>query len=366
MSTAKLPEIQKLKFSALTINNLYSGRTEKEINENAKDKQKELAAFGGWNPAMPGQYFIGEDNAKHLVAGFSRVKASQLNNEDHGYFVEVSGDEIDHLLACETTNSTRPLSPLARGARYSELVDGVIASDFAEKNDPDAKPDKKNPEHWDRMPLTNEDIANRIGKSSEWVRKCIAIFSAPPEIRDMLECGKLATKVVEQAKSLADKYHKGSEAKQVAICRRAFAHARSEDKDTATAKHFDAIKAEFIPEKKLVAAVATVNGTPVDDVNKPAKATNEESKGDGAPEDETLPPETQADAETETLFQKAESELLEEGTKKNKKLIGALSTFFSDNDALEKLGVTMSLTLDECEILADEVVKIVANAREVF
>ncbi len=59
-------------------------------------------------------------------------------------------------------------------------------------------------------------------------------------------------------------------------------------------------------------------------------------------------------------------EVLKEGTKKNDKLKGALSTFFADTEGLDKLGVNISLTVEECDILADEVIKIVANAAEVF
>lgn len=285
------PQIERLKFKDLTISNLYSGRTEKEINENAKEKQKELAAAGGWNPAMPGHYFE-RDGEKVLVAGFSRVKASLLNDQSEGYFVKVEGDEIDHLLACETTNSVKPLSPLSRGARYSELKAGVLADDFAE-----AISDPKNAAHWKRQPLAIVDIAERIGKTAEWVRKCIAIFESAPDIRDMLESGKIAVTVVEGSKSLVDKHHNGSEAKQVAICKRAFAHARSEEKDYATEKHFNAIKGEFIPEKKLKAD----DGKEPKDEKEPkgsskgGKDASEEGKGDDTKE---LPVEDSSDAPT--------------------------------------------------------------------
>lgn len=355
MSKPTAPEIEKLKFSQLTINNLYSGRSQKEINENAKEKTKELAAFGGWNPAMPGQYFTGEDGKPTLLAGFSRVQASILNGEDHGYFVRVDGDEISRLLACETSNSVKTLSPLARGARYTLLNDGEVADDFAEKNEKDAVPDPKNTKHWKRQPMSQQEIADRIGLSNAWVCKCIAIFKAPPEIRDMIESDKIAAPVAEGARILADKHYNGSDAKAVAICRRAYAKAREEEKDTATKKHFDAIKAEFIPAKKLVADVKkedkdeTQDNSNGDD-NKPPEGKKDSGKEDTA----ELPggdaggaPDT---SEAESLFQQQTAELLEEDGKQAKALKKAWREILENPDKVENV----TLDKDTVEALVDE------------
>lgn len=285
------PQIERLKFKDLTISNLYSGRTEKEITENAKEKQKELAAAGGWNPAMPGHYFE-RDGEKVLVAGFSRVKASLLNEQSEGYFVKVEGDEIDHLLACETTNSVKPLSKLSRGQRYAELRAGVVADDFA-----GALADPKKAEDWKRQPMSNQDIAERIGKTPEWVRQCIAIYESPQDIRDMLENDQIATIVAEKAKSLAAKHHNESEQKQIAMCKRAIANAKADDKEKATEKHFDAIKAEFVPVKTLKADDG--KGADTETTSKKEQKQGKESSDDGKGDDtKQLPVEDSSEVPT--------------------------------------------------------------------
>jgi len=346
MTTTKTtpPEIERLKFSALVINPVYSGRSEKEIAENAKEKAKELAAFGGWNPAMPGHYFIDPEGKKVLLAGFSRVEGSKINGEKEGYFVKVDGDEVDHLLACETTNSVKPLSPLSRGARYAQLRDGAIADDFA-----GAIADPAKPEDWKRQPMTLAQIGERIGKTGEWVRRCIVLFESPEPIRELLETNQISVKVVEKSKALADRHHEGSESKQLAMCKRAAANARADNKETATEKHFDAIKAEFTPAPKLVA-----DGEPEED--KPAKS--KKSKSNASDDAGTLP--TGDDEPEPTLFKDAP--ILTEGKKENKKLREMIVTLLMDTENTE--GVV--LEPDTCEALAGKIVDAVKTASEVF
>lgn len=361
MSKNNAPEIEKLKFSQLIINNLYSGRSQKEINENAKEKAKELAAFGGWNPAMPGQYFVGEDGKPTLLAGFSRVQASINNGEDCGYFVKVDGDEISRLLACETSNSVKTLSPLARGARYTLLNDGEVADDFAEKNEKDATPDPKIPEHWKRQPMSQQEIADRIGLSNAWVCKCIAIFKAPPEIRDMIESDKIAAPVAEGARILADKHYKGSDAKAIAICRAAYAAAKEDGKDTATKKHFDAIKANYIPVKPFKAAKPEGEEETAGADNKSTNGSKDTDKDNAAelPGDETgvAPADT---SEAESLFQQQTAELLEEDGKQAKALKKAWRAILEDPDKVENITLdkdTVNALVDE---LHAEMVKLMA------
>lgn len=358
MSTKSTPSpIERLKFKDLRIDLKYSGRTQKEVNDNAKEKQAELAAAGGWSPAMPGQYFVDEGTGeKVLLAGFARVKACELNGEKEGYFVQANGDEIDHLLACETSNSTKPLSSLSRGARYSELAKGVVADDFK-----GTIADPKNPADWKRAPMTNAEIAERIGKTSEWVRRCIVLFDSPPEVRDLLESEKVAVKVVEKAKALVDKHHDGSEAKQAAICRKAFQFARQQDADKATEKHFDAIKDEFIPKPKLKADDGNTDTAPATKAKKPKPVESTENESEGQ---ETGKESQEGPSEEPSLF--SAPEVLQEGSAKNEKLQKALATWLLDTEGLEKLGITACFTNEEADIAAEEIIKIVANAAEVF
>lgn len=341
MPKTEPPPIERLKLKDLVIDLRYSGRTQREIDDNAKDKAKELAAAGGWSPTKPGEYFVGEDGKRYLLAGFSRVAACALNGDKEGYFVQSNGDEIDHLLACETSNSVRPLSKLARGTRYLELMRGAVADDFAGTI-------AKDPVDFKRQPLTKEEIADRIGKSKEWVRQCIATAEAPEEIRELLENDRIAATVFEKACALANKHHDGSDAKKIAMCKRALRYANEQDKERATEKHFDEIKGEFIPEKKLIAEDGSEGSRDT------APATK---KRKGAPVEPTELPNIEETPEP-ALFA---PEALQDGTKENKKVHSALVTFFLDTEALEKIGVTFTSTDDEAEILATEVLKIIAN-----
>lgn len=274
------PEIELLKLSDLTVDLIYSGRTEKEIAANAKELAPLMAAFGSWDSSQPGAYFEQAGN-KVLCAGFTRVEAAKLNGYKIGAFVKRDGDDISHLLSCITTNAGKPISSLAQGARYASLRDGVLSDDFAE-----AIADPKNPEHWKRQPMTLAEIAERIGKTAARVSQCVNIFEAPPEVAEMIEVGKISDTVYQDARSVANKHFDGSDAKVVAMCRRAYSVAKADGKESATRQHFAAIKPEFVKQKavsKSDAPAAPKPGTSFTDGSfEPANDKNDSSGDSGA------------------------------------------------------------------------------------
>lgn len=309
------PEIELLKLSELTVDLIYSGRTEKEITANAKELAPLMAAFGSWDTSQPGAYFE-QDGNKVLCAGFTRVEASKLNGYKVGAFVKRDGDDIAHLLSCITTNAGKPISSLAQGARYASLRDGVLADDFAE-----AIADPKKPEHWKRQPMTVGDIAERIGKTSARVSQCINIFEAPPEVAEMIEVGKISDTVYQDARSVANKHHDGSDAKVVAMCKRAYSFAKTEGKESATRQHFAAIKGEFVKQKAVSKEQPADNGQP-EQQNESAGdsgARNEQSDERDEPEQEpelelpvsTPAPKAPTQKETKTIRASALTIILE-------------------------------------------------------
>lgn len=255
MSTKPAPPIiESLKFSELVIDPLYSGRESKEIHANAKELAPSLA--NGWDATQPGQYFIGEDGKKHLVAGFTRVEAAKLNELKSGYFVKTEGDAVSHLTACIRTNGGKPISRPAQGALFISLRDGLVADDFT-----GATADPANDADWKRKPMTLEEIASHpgIAKTTEHVKQCICVAENPlfAEYENDISVNAFIA-----ANNLVNKHWNGSEARLGAIIRTAIKNAKEGGKDYATQKHFDAIKAQFIPEKKLVAAPVNTDTAP--------------------------------------------------------------------------------------------------------
>jgi len=275
MSTKQTPQIELIPFKDLHIDTLYSGRDEKEIKANAKELAPSLS--GGWDSAQPGQYFVGADGKKYLVAGFTRVEAARLNELKSGYFIKSEGDEIHHLTSCLRTNSGKPLSRKAQGERYISLRNGLVADDFK-----GATADPKNDADWKRKPMTLEEIAALpgVGKTAEHIKQCILVAEDP--LFEQYE-EKISVNAFIAASNLASKHYGGSEAKLEKIVKAAIHNAESAGRDFATPKHFDAIKHDFIPEKKLVAA-------PVEQDSKPNSAP-ESPKDDPQPETNTDTPE---------------------------------------------------------------------------
>lgn len=284
------PEIESIPFKDLVIDTLYSGRDEKEIRANAKELSPALAS--GWDATQPGQYFIGEDGKKHVVAGFTRIEAAKANDLKSGFFVKVDGDEVHHLTACIRTNQGKPISRRAQGERFISLRDGVVAEDFA-----GTVADPKNDADWKRKPLTLDEIAALpgVGKSTEHIKQCILV--AEDDVFAAYE-DEISVNAFISARQLVNKHHDGSNAKLEKVIRAAVKAANDEGKDKATPKHFDAVKADFIPAKKLVAApVASENTDPAtesaDAAPESSPVTSEpENKGNAAPEQPELISET--------------------------------------------------------------------------
>lgn len=289
------PQIESLKFSELTVDLLYSGRSKKEINDNAKELAPQLDA--GWDSAQPGQYFIGEDGKKYLCAGFTRTEAAKIKGHKSGYFVKSEGDSIFHLTTCIRTNTGKPISPKAKGDLFKLLAEGKVADDFA-----GAVFDPKNAKDWKRAPMTLEQIAELpgIGVSAEWVRQCIVLAESSPEVGALLEDGAVSAPVVIKAKAIA----KEDDGKQLRLLKKAVQLAKADGKDKATMQHLDAAKAELFPPKLI--ADDGMNGVkPTKSADKPEKDAGEalESKEGPSSEPSEDGPAISEETQTELITQ---------------------------------------------------------------
>jgi len=230
------------KFSELVIDPILSGRSPKEIRENAKSLAKEMQAHGEWDSMQPGQVFLGEDDKLHVCAGFTRIAAAQSLEWKGGYFFEVPKvDPIEIRLKCITTNGGKPVSRMEQGKVFAALQNGVVSDDFA-----GSVADPKNVKDWKVQPMTFQEIADKIGKSGEHVRQCIMLNELENEgIKAMIEADEISTNVIVVAMGWAKK----NENLALRILKAAQKEANGEK---VTKKHLDAVKADLVKEKAIV------------------------------------------------------------------------------------------------------------------
>lgn len=236
----EVPAPVQLKLSELVIDTKYSGRSEKEIKANAKELAKEMEAYGEWDYKQPGQVFRDSDGKLHLRAGFTRVEASEIAGFKTGWFFELDKtDELENRLACITTNGGKSISRLEQGKLFKSLEAGVIADNF---NGTVADPSKK--EHWKIQPMTDKEISQRIGKTSEHVRQCKIIADSSPEIAELVEADAVSHNIVVTAYAWA----KGKPERALKILKAAIREAGGEK---ATKKDMDVIKSQFVEQKAV-------------------------------------------------------------------------------------------------------------------
>lgn len=332
-------------------------RTPKEVANNAKEVAQFMETQGD-NPELFPIRFV-EIDKEMFTRNHATLLAAQQRGWTHIYAVKSPhepGSTADYLDLLMSNNSGHPVGRIAQGRLYKELRDGLAEDD----KEVLAKIEPGSEVPWKRAPMTEQEIGDACKPvySAEHVRQCIVLAESSPEIQELMENGSVSANIVVTARGWA----KEDEGKQLKILKAALRNARENGSDKATKKHLDAVKSDFV---KLKAAGGKEEKAPATGPSSPATGSESPSNSKGAETTSETPPQ-EVDTETENLFAKGTTEVLEEGSKKNKKLLGALATFFSDTEALEKLGVTISLTVEEAEILSEEVVKLVKNAEAVF
>jgi hypothetical protein len=257
-----VPEITKQKLSDFIIDVAYSGRTEKEITENAKSLAPAIKSADGWDMTQPGAFFT-RDGKKFLARGFTRHAATQLAGFKDGYFVEIPDDPAKLRTEAIRSNMGKPISAYEQGRIYAAMRDGT---------------DTENAKAGDIVlgAMDIKDIAEEVGYTRPHIENCICIFESSPEIGEMLAEGKVSAGIVVRSRQLVK-----DEKKQLAFLRAAYALAKKEGKECATKQHLDAVRADFAPIK--AAKTGPEKTTPA----KPEKTDGEnggenEDKGQGS------------------------------------------------------------------------------------
>lgn len=239
-----------LKFSDLEINPSLSGRTEKEIKENAKILAKIMEAHGEWDSMQPGQVAM-TDGKPRVIAGFTRVAAAESLGYKGGWFFEVAPQsELDVYLKCITTNEGKPISRFQQGCRFQTLRDGVVSDDFA-----GVKADPKIELDWAIQPMELQAIADKVGKHVETIKLNILICESSPEIRNLLETDQISTNVVVKARQWTKK--DDGEHDDVKALKMLRAAIRQAGGDRVTQKHLEAVKTDYVKQKAVAGKAAS-------------------------------------------------------------------------------------------------------------
>jgi hypothetical protein len=255
-------QIVPIKLSELVIDNSLSGRSEKEIRDNAKALLPMLDAVGGWDPNQPGQFFV-RGGKKHLAAGFTRTAAALLGGYKEGYFIERPDDRSSLRISCITSNAGQPVSQFEQGRIYAAMRDGD-------------DPTKLSKGQEILAPMAPKDIAAAVGYTRQHVEKCICVFSSPPEIAELIQSEQISPNIVARAAQLVK-----DEGKRVKFLKAAVKVAKAEGKETATLKHLDAVRPEFAPLK----AAKKEDPATADESKEPKNTESEpDSKPDTKPE----------------------------------------------------------------------------------
>lgn len=344
-------------------------RTAAEFKANSADVEKQMENLGDTPEAFPVLYV--EIDGKKYTRNHSTLQAALNRGWKKVYAMpspHAPGSAADYLDLVLSNNRAHPVSRAKQGEVYKMLRDGegpgeaeIAACKLGEE------PANK------REPMTLDEISKACSPvySAQHIGHCITLAESSPEIQELMETRNVAANVVIKAAqwSKGKKSDEVDEKKQLRIIKAAIKQADADGEGGAkkvTEKHLNAVKSEFV---KLKAAGGD-EGDSKETKDKSVKASSSPAKGSGDDDkDDTaeLPGgETVTNDEPVTeLFPQA-NEILTEGSKKNEKLKKALVTRFLDTEAMEKLGITLVLSDEEAELLASDVVGIVANAAEVF
>jgi hypothetical protein len=236
------PKIETIPIESLEVEEGFNVRTEKEVRENAKELAKDMQAHGGFDASAPITY-VQRGKEKIVRSGHTRLAAAKSLGFTDVYAVKVEDEYLASLVNLITSNNGHPVSRKQQGSVYARLRDGVL-EDESETIRRTKVGEEPSPEYI-HQPMAEKDIAASFHRSGEHIRQCIAIHEAPEEIAEMLESDQISANIFVTAMQWA----KQDSAKAKKILKRAIAVAKDEGSETATKKHLDSIKSEFVELK---------------------------------------------------------------------------------------------------------------------
>ncbi len=269
----------------------YNIRPDAEVKANAKEVAATMEARGDIPELFPITYVV--NGNKKFTRNHATLLAAQMRGWKEVYAANApwkfnSVTDIADLVL--SNNGGHPIGRESQGKIYADLRDGVLEpeADTLKRTKVGEEPIPQ----YERDPMPENDIAKLFGKSPEHIRQCIAIHEAPESVKPYLDDDSISHNAFIAAKNLVSKHHDGKESKLLQVVKRTVAAAKEDGKDKATPKHFDSIKAEFIPEKKLVAA-------PVEEITDTAPAASAAPESPAAESEaptNSNAPETKSDA----------------------------------------------------------------------
>lgn len=239
MTTPKTITFELRKLSDFQVEpNYNSVRKPGDVQDFAKEVASQMEASGDNQAAFPIRYISAPDGNLY-VRNHSTFAAAELRDWKTAYFREITeyahGTAEDKLDLVNSNNGGHPVGAYEQGELYASLIVGIT------------EPYEEDGEIKHReiiAPMTRKEIAEKRGISEERVRQCEAIFELPEEIAGLIEAEQISADLGRKAMQLAKQDAK----KALRICKAAIENAKTDGKDKATRKHFDAIKDDFKPD----------------------------------------------------------------------------------------------------------------------
>ncbi len=211
-----------------------SGRTRKEITDNAKTLIPRITAHGGWDASQPGKVFKRGDKW-HLAAGFSRRVACEGITKT-GFFCEVEDDIATLRTEAIRSNGGRAISAREQGRIYAGMRDGN--AETAKKGDTIL------------APMKSDEIAKTVGYSRQWIDACLGIYEETPEIAALIENEEVTSGAINRARQIAKKEDKTpDDSGRLKLLKAAIKHAQSDGRPRAAEDDVNAVRHDLFPIK---------------------------------------------------------------------------------------------------------------------
>lgn len=256
------PAILSIPLKELVIDETLSGRTRKEISDNAKALAPKMEAFSEWDATQPGAIFK-RDGKNHLARGFTRVAASEIAGIKTGWFMEVPDDIASLRTEAIRSNTGKPITAREQGRIYAAMRDGN--AETAKKGDVIL------------APMKLQEISDAIGYSVQWIAACIGIYEETPEIAALIEADEVTSGAITRARQIAKNEDKTpDDAGRLKLLKAAIKNAKDDGRPRAAEDDVNAVRHDLFPIK----ADAPKKGKPKKE--SPLKGTKVAHSNEGA------------------------------------------------------------------------------------
>jgi hypothetical protein len=258
--TDQPPIIELLATKDLLVEEGFNVRSPRDFKANTIELTALVEANGGKiDPSIHVVQYVEREGKKLIRGGHTLHAVATALGIKTIPAIKTEMDGVQELVNLVTSNAGHPLSPLEQGEVYKRLVAGGNAEDTPVGQEI-------------RAPMIHAEIARAVGYTASHVQQCICVAESIPEIRELILDGSVSPNVVRDANRQIE-----TDSKRLACINAAIKLAKSEDKETATLKHYEAVKAGYVKPKKLK-AVSTSEQTPATPSDAPSGASMPEAQ----------------------------------------------------------------------------------------